>query len=353
MGYNYFGFYNNKMGSDLLEVMSPNLLAEGFLSSNISRFTYTCNTMEYKNRIQFEQSKTINPPAPVDYSRRKTIRALVTVALVSELNFNALQLGRSYLSLFSGWEVVHDYKEVETLDAFNNIFPFVDVYIPVSHAMDVNRFDLGSSKGYQITLKKTVDNGNGDVKDVLVTLLLPRTHKDSHMVNLNPTDLSKLFYERSLNTSSPLVLLNTSCNSERTLFTWLQTYRKYLDILTEKKMISDYKEDHQLPHIIGSKRAFSTSSITSIMSHLYYPLGVLDRLAKNYSVPQVVEFLKKEKKKSFLSGITSLFSGDSINKEAAADGFDPDYVMDHPELLELSGFRLFVDRRGFKSTKEY
>ncbi len=350
--YSFFRSY----GNDILEGMVPSFKLAELIEKKQMGFTFFCNTMEYKTSVRVEKAEAINPPQPIDYSNQEQINVLITVALVSEMNSSALTLGKTYLRTMGGWSLVEDFKEIDTKSEFTRLLPDTDMYIPVSHAMDVNAFHVGTVKGYSLKLRKSVTDKSGRTKVLNATLLLPKSDNGiGSSLIMNPDSLSDLLLQRSKQNKQPLFLMNTSCGSEKTLFTWMTTYRNVLRKKMKLGLISNVLEDHGAPHIIGSKRYFDTGSTGAILSHLSYPSGAIEQLAKGNSVAEVVEFLKQGQKKSFVGGIMSFFGDNDSQSDQSnsPENFEPDYVMDHPELLEIGGYRINVNRRGFPAEREY
>lgn len=283
------------------------------------------------------------------------MNALITVALVSEMNSSALSMGKAYLRTLGGWDLVEDFKEIDTKQEFEKLFPNTDLYFPVSHAMDVNAFHVGTEKGYSLKLKKSVTANDGSTKYINATILFPKSDNGiGSSIIMNPDSLSELMLQRDKSNRQPLFLMNTSCGSEKTLFTWMATYRKLLDKKKKSGAISSTLEDFGTPHIVGSKRYFETGSTADIMSHLSYPVGAMEMLTKGHSVPEVVEFLKQEQEAGFVGNIMSFFSGkDEAEDQNSQKNFEPDYIMDHPELLQIGGYKIRVNRRGFPAEREY
>ncbi|MCJ8278148.1 MAG: hypothetical protein MJK18_15010, partial [Bdellovibrionales bacterium] len=348
-------FYRS-MGNQILEGMNPSIKLSSIENNSIFGFTFYCNTMEYKTTVKVEEAEPINPPQPINYEGRETINALITVALVSEMNSAALNIGKTYLQTVAGWTLVEDFKEIDTKVEFERLLPKTDMYIPVSHAMDVNSFHVGTVKGYSLKLSREVVDQSGKTKTIIATILLPKSEGGvGSSYYTNPAELADLLLLRDYNNLQPLFLMNTSCGSEKTLFTWMATYRNVLEKKIAAGKISTILEDNTAPHIIGSKRYFETSSTAQILSHLSYPIGAMEMLAKGHSVPEVVEFLKKEQEQSFLGGMLSFFADNGGNSEEQKEGqnFEPDYIMDHPKLLQIGGYRIMVNRRGFPAQREY
>lgn len=349
-----FSFYRS-YGNDILEGMVPSFQLSDLIEKRQIGFTFYCNTMEYKTTINVEEADEINPPKPINYSEQDRVDVLITVALVSEMTSSALGLGKLYLRTLGGWSIEEDFKDVDTEEEFERLLPSTDMYIPVSHAMDVNAFHVGTQKGISIKVSKKITANDGSEKTIYATILFPKTDGGVGVpVIMNPDSLSDLLLERTkLGHKQPLFLMNTSCGSEKTLFTWIATHRKLLEKKIKNGFISNIGEDTETPHIIGSKRYFSTDSTAAIMSHLSYPVGAMEMLTKGYSVPKVVEFLKKDQEGGFMNAISSFFGGESEEDEHTPKNFEPDYLMDHPELLKIGGYRIKVNRRGFPSEREY
>lgn len=297
---------------------------------------FRCAPNRYQIKLREIKATRIPIPKPLIFP--KTIQALMTIALSEEIKEHERQLIKIYLAQMEGWSIHKDYSEVETKDAFEKLFGAIDIYLPVSHSMDVNHFLVGTGHSQYLILKKNFIE-SGKSREVFLHILLPQKKKERlPTVTYGVKALANLYSARRAQGKPSLFLMNISCGSEGTLGTWTHVYRESVknEISDRKnKSIEDFKD---LPYIIGSKRYFDTESIADLAVHINYPLEAIRILAEGGTPKTVAEFLNEPDQSKFIDKISSLVG---VPKEKLrSTGFEPVFNLDIPKIMTFGGFEI-------------
>jgi hypothetical protein len=342
-------------GTQLVETWEPSYKMTELIAQGFDKPILKCNGVEYNFNIEKLEAEPIPPPAPIVLAPGQDLNALMTVSLVSEIDRSAIDQARKVIGYLIGWEVVGDLVEVESRKFFEEELPKTDAYFPVMHAMDVNYFNIGTERSFVLRLRKVVKDQAGNSRTLNLTIMLPNGTSTWGTLIMRPEELAKLLHARHLKKSAPLFLMNNSCSSEKTLLAWTLVFREALAMRKAKDPSFDISKVSDFPHVIGSKRSFGTSSLAEIFSHSDYPLRSLEMLGQGKPVAEIVEFLKAPPSASFVKGIINVFasSGKSDKSPDDGKGFDPDYIMEHPGILSLAGFRISVTSPAIQGRDQY
>lgn len=343
-----------RTGTDLVETWSPFFDLERIKEEKVLALPFICNTNSYRFAFRNRPVEEIPEPAVLDFSKASELNALMTISLVSEIDRSAVEKGRFLISKLGGWKIDEDLTEVKTKDFFREEFKKVDAYIPVMHAMDVNYFNIGTGQSLSLRLSRQVKDARGVAKTLRLTVLFPLGSSRLSSVVMGAAELADIMDARYRAKGTPLFLMNNSCGSEKTLPAWALVYRKAFEMRKARGEVSSLAQARDFPHIIGSKRYFSTSSVAQIFGHAEYPLKSLEMLTAGKSVADIVEFLEQPPSKGFFGALTSMIlPGGDEKLESENRSFEPEYSGRHPELRSFGGFEIIVSGRGIKGENVY
>ncbi|MBX3040469.1 MAG: hypothetical protein KF789_07185 [Bdellovibrionaceae bacterium] len=344
----------SRTGTDLVETWSPFFDLERMKEEKIHALPFICNTNSYRFALRNRPVEEIPEPVPLDFSRAQGVNALMTISLVSEIDRSAVEKGRFLISKLGGWKIEEDLKEVSTKEFFREEFKKADAYIPVMHAMDVNYFNIGTGQSLSLRLSRQVKDQKGVSKTLYLTILFPLGSSRLAPLVMGAAELAEIMDARHQVKDSPLFLMNNSCGSEKTLPAWALVYRKAFELRKARGEVSHLSQARDFPHIIGSKRYFSTSSVAQIFGHAEYPLKSLEMLTAGKSVGEIVEFLEQPPSKGFFGALTSMIlPGGDETLESESRSFEPEYSGRYPELRSFGGFEVIVSGRGIKGENVY
>ncbi len=268
---------------------SANLAEEEF--KNAKSLEYECGKLKYK--VQLESQGSAVPIVIPEIQVGDIIRAVSSIGLIQEMGIELRTMAFMYLNA-KGYRL-SQIKPVPDLKAsFLESSRTADVLIPVTHGLKVENFLLGTKEAFKITARKTVLNKTTNrPSNIEFTAFIPPTKLDATKLEpayIQTEDVVKLLWERSKLKNNSLFVLNTSCFSEKTLDTWMYAWR-----LTSKL---SGPETILAPIIVGSKKGFETDNSYSILSHLEYPLNVLEEIARGGKSKDVLEILKAPPQKT-------------------------------------------------------
>ncbi len=335
---------------DILEKWELMFSLDKLLSNGFSDSKFRCGSQFYNVRYKVKKVEKIPEPDALKFPSE--INVLMTVALTAEISKPQRILLRQYLTSLKDWSVLKNFERVETKSKFEELFVESHMYFPVSHAMDVNYFMVGTEKSNYIVLQKKFESG-GDSKIVNFHVLLPdQGNVFTDAVHYDVNKLGEFYSLRRSKEMPSLFLMNLSCSSENTLTTWTQVFRQSVQNDKQQRSVKNFKD---LPYILGANRYFNTDSISEISQHINYPLKTIELLATGNDVRSVVNFLSEPNDKSFLNSIKSIFGApeNKDNEEDEQRGFMPVYNLDRPELQEYGGFSIEVLNLQTKKRQVY
>ncbi len=233
-------------------------------------------------------------PRPV-WPKLKNVKALFTTALLREMNQPALWGAIAYLQSrgYTVAPVLNEYGVPELWQTVPDLAQdylkeaeSADILVPAAHSTNMNRVDLGSDQALKLNAIKYIRQADGTLARIQMVFYVPPFDGQStkKLVSLEKERLADLLTARSKKLQTPLVVLSTSCFSERTLMIWMRAFDN------AQQMAGD--SNIPAPYVIGARRGFATDSTLNILSHFDFPLGVIDRLGQASSEDEVINYLK-------------------------------------------------------------
>lgn len=349
----YEPYFENKLGSGhIIEKWVLDSYLIDLLKREKLNFDFRCGIDRYD--LSIKKLETVSIPKPGTLNLPAQTNVMMTIALSQEVGSDERSLIKKYLNFLEGWNIAQDYSVVDTKNKFEELFLNTDIYLPVSHTMDVNSFLVGTEKSQYLVLNKTFSK-NGISRDVNLHLLLPSDgHKYTKTLNYDVEGLAHLYSRRRANNKPSLFLMNISCGSEGTLGTWTFVYRKSVEIDIKNGSVLSLKDYKDLPFIIGSERAFSTESTAALAQHINFPLETIKILAEGGTPEDAVEFLKTPNSKDFVDQLAKMLkSFNSSPSESDGNSFEPVYNLKVPEMMSYGGFEIKLKDRKTGKVQTY
>ena len=327
-------WYRSPLANELVEAWYPLVdLKHALKGSRV--YTASCNATPYRIELQRLDAAALPEPAALDFTTLPEVRVLISISLVNEIPRSAIDAGVRFATMM-GWTVDEaPVAPVSTFKTFTSEFARSHAYVPVMHAMDVNRFHVGTEQSLVARLSKDVAGQDGGTRKLRLTILFPVDSETKRDLIMNQSELAKLMDDRAAAMPGSLFLMNASCSSEKTLMSWSMVFRKSLERRGRRLKVPDLDPASvkDFPYIIGSLRDFGTGSVTEILGHSKYPLTAVEMLTAGKTIDDVLAYLRQE--------------------SSPGESFSPDYSGDYPELRSSSGFRLNVTGRGIKGENTY
>lgn len=277
--------------------------------------------VELKNKIPV----VLPHPKPIQLGER--VDFLMTLALTEEIDAKTLSLFKTSMVL-EGWIFGHT-KIVETETKFKELFLSADSYLPVTHSMDINHFNIGNKYSKYLVFKKYYGG-----KSVYLHVLAP-TKKNGGRFMMTANELAELYKLRRQNQKDPLFLLNISCEAAGTLLGWMNIYALSIEGLNPVPK--------DAPYIVASWNFFDTSSTMALATHMGYPLEAIRIFSETANPSLVVNRLKTPvvtRTIKLLSVKANIF-GEEKNKPSP-QAFNPVYNITEPDMFNFSGIEVYV-----------
>jgi hypothetical protein len=170
-------------------------------------------------------------------------------------------------------------KVVNSKLHFSESLMNTDLLVYAGHVLTAFSLHIGSASNRSILFE-----GDLHGKKTEIEVVIPE-HGPEEIISRN--DLETYYRNRVLHREPhhPLFVFVTSCNSESNVLMWPAIHREALrnapDLLTRK----------DLPYVIASDRSFGTDSTYEILSHIYYPLDVINLVAQGKEVGEINQYL--------------------------------------------------------------
>lgn len=314
-----------------LKSLTLNIGLSGFTKFNSDKLVgrteakISCGFEDY-SLYWSHQSKSKTLPMPsrlnlLEATKGRPIEALVTFALTDETDLKSIGKLKQFMK-YRGYKLVQEQDNIATEDHFKSEFIENDIYIPVSHSMDVNNFDIGTSRSLKLVFEKKVDS-----KKVRLTALFPRKALEPKFVRLKVATLSELLKERRGIRPQSAFILNASCNADLTIYTWSRAFHGAIKG-------SDFTSVKDTPHVMASTNSFPTSSWVDLLSNFSYPLNAIDLLAEGKYPAQVYQMLESKPDNGIMFNLLAKVYG-TVEGDVKAQPFKPVYNLMSPDSLKL------------------
>ncbi len=214
------------------------------------------------------------------------IDAVSTIGLVKEMDFK-LATGMKFAFGMKGYKLVSEREVSGVKDHFLEDLQTTDLYMPINHSMSLSSFDIGTEDGVEFVFEKK----NSDGKIIRLKVYTPPYDvSEEEIVSRNETEATSDEIIQSLakrkDEHNNLMVLNLSCNAEKTIPQWMHAYTGAVEVNVEKEILA--------PVVISSERSFETGDASEIMEHMEYPFGVLELASKESKIGDVMSFLNAD-----------------------------------------------------------
>ena len=146
--------------------------------------------------------------------------------------------------------------------------------------LSAGKLDIGTSVNKSIVLE-----GYSNGRKLELEIVIPES--GAHL-SITKQEMIDLYRDRIyfMSSQDPLFVFVTSCGSSSNIFLWPTIHREAVinmpDAATRKDM----------PYVIASHRGFDTSSSLEILSHVFYPIDVINMVNSENSIDEIYRFLK-------------------------------------------------------------
>ncbi len=215
-----------------------------------------------------------------------TIDAVSTIGLVKEMDFK-LATGMRFAFGMKGYKLVSEKEVSGVKDHFLEDLQTTDLYMPINHSMSLSSFDIGTEDGVEFVFEKK----NSDGKIIRLKVYTPPYDvSEEERISREETEATSDEIIQSLakrkDEHNNLMVLNLSCNAEKTIPQWMHAYTGAVEVNVEKEILA--------PVVISSERSFNTGDASEIMEHMEYPFGVLELASKESKIGDVMSFLNAD-----------------------------------------------------------
>ena len=238
------------------------------------------------------------------------IDATSTLGLVNEMDYK-LGMGMKFAFGLKGYKLVSEREVSDVKVGLLEELESTDVYMPINHSMSLDGFSIGTKEGIEFIFIKELDNG----KKIRLKVYTPPYDVDEDEIdNRDDYDAHSDEIVKSLarrkEADNNLMVMNLSCEAERTIPQWMNAYSGAIELNVEKEILA--------PVVIASKRSFSTSSFDKIKEHMEYPFGILELAGKEASIDDVMSFLSASEGAKFKAN-RSFAPISNVGKDYALD----------------------------------
>lgn len=238
-----------------------------------------CDGKIYTSAISKEKQVSLNRPKAFSkvIAERETIRVKAYVTLAKEISPWYIRAFTSVAQL-NGFHLKQN-EIVSSREHFDSVLSESDLMIYAGHILSAYKLDIGTTKNRSLLFE-----GRSNGKDIELEIILPH---EGASVALVKSDLTESYKKRlaARTVQDPLFVFVTSCFSENNTKLWPLIHRAAL------KSDSNIASRLDLPYVIASDRSFGTSNSLEILSHVFYPLDVINKIAAGEDVDDIYNYL--------------------------------------------------------------
>jgi hypothetical protein len=298
-------------------------------------------------------TKTMGPdlslPIPdlADFSSTKSLfdplRILINISLVNETDAASVAALHAVMKMY-GYFLTAFNTEVDTLSTFSKEFVRSDMLVTAGHVLSPSNLNLGYDKSTYLEYVRLARSEQGIYLPVRLRIMLPVLNKSADLFPtfLSMQDLADLMHERRASRSDSMLMMNTTCYGADTLRGWTRAYMQA--IAPELGSSTDLSPYTDAPIVIAAKRGFDTDHALKILSHMLYPLHVVDMLARGKNLDQVRDMLEKglpeTVTKSLFEEIAKYL--DVSKGEPLFKSFEPVINRDREDLFNMSALSVVI-----------
>ncbi len=288
-----------------------------------------------------KDGRKMRRPRSIDFSRERLsekLEVVVNFALTDEVDGVLLRAVEAFLAA-EGYRRKGPGVDVETLPRLRTLLPTTDVVIPVAHLLDVNEFHVGTQWAREITFERVIRDQGRSVP-LRVRILFPVKRQDSRAYEIfTREDLAATLRSRRRARTTPLVILNASCQSSGAVISWTNAHRDALALDLTAGDLDNMEDADDVPHVYASSKGFPTESPLAILGNFVHPLNALKLLAQGQSPETLFEMLSRPAPEGpllkALRAIDAILPGEILEPRGS---FDPVYNARYASLFENEGF---------------
>ncbi len=248
-------------------------------------------------------------------------------------------LGAAAFLATQGYRLVTTEKIEDFKPTLINDLKDTQMFIPSSHAMNLNIFVVGTQKARRMKFEKSIPHPQRPEEELKINfdVYLPdmNASQENPVVMLSSEELEEIFCARR--TPDGLFVMNISCDSEETIDSWMMAYRNTFVDSDTKTFKRNPQEAIDVPTILAASRGFDTNNPATILGHLQYPVDVIERVVRGQSTTKIIDSLNQERQTSSLIKIAQAILNKTNKVEATTRSFNPVCNIQHPEVFSFSG----------------